>query len=187
MASIVKLLSFSLERGVGRTVLSETGAECAHRGSLRGPGDARPETKPRARRRIWGDHHRLPNRPRYRSAPPCRIARYPRRHPGHRLGRRRDGPLRGAGQRCQRQTNRPGTVWADQDRQHEEVTMPDRDDAELWERAIGLPTHARVRAFLENFARRQIPVTYQELAKALQILPPRSIHRVTEALERLME
>ena len=50
-----------------------------------------------------------------------------------------------------------------------------------------LPTHARVRAFLENFAKRRIPVTYQELAKALQILPPHSIHRVTEALERLME
>jgi hypothetical protein len=50
-----------------------------------------------------------------------------------------------------------------------------------------LPTHARVRAFLENFAKRRIPITYQELAKALQILPPHSIHQVTEALERLME
>jgi hypothetical protein len=50
-----------------------------------------------------------------------------------------------------------------------------------------LPTHAKARAFLENFAKRRIPITYQELAKALQILPPRSIHRVTEALERLME
>ena len=50
-----------------------------------------------------------------------------------------------------------------------------------------LPTHARVRAFLESAAKRKIPITYQELAKALQILPPRSIHRVTEALERLME
>jgi hypothetical protein len=29
--------------------------------------------------------------------------------------------------------------------------------------------------------------TYQELANALQILPPHSIHRVTEVLERLME
>ena len=47
-----------------------------------------------------------------------------------------------------------------------------------------MPTHASVRAFL---AKRQIPITYQELAKALQILPPHSIHRVTEALERLME
>src|SRR5260370_2441974 len=50
-----------------------------------------------------------------------------------------------------------------------------------------LPTHARARAFLENFAKRRIPITYQELAKALQILPPHSIHRVTEALEQLME
>ena len=50
-----------------------------------------------------------------------------------------------------------------------------------------MPTHARVRAFLENFAKRQIPITYQELAKALQILPPHSIHQVTEILEHLME
>jgi len=47
-----------------------------------------------------------------------------------------------------------------------------------------LPTHAKIRAFLENFAKRRIPITYQDLAKALQILPPYSIHRVTEALER---
>jgi hypothetical protein len=50
-----------------------------------------------------------------------------------------------------------------------------------------LPTHARVRAFLENFAKRRIPITYQELAEALQISPPHSIQQVTEALERLME
>ena len=50
-----------------------------------------------------------------------------------------------------------------------------------------MPTHARVRAFLENVAKRRIPITYQELAKALQILPPHSIHQLTEALERLME
>jgi hypothetical protein len=49
-----------------------------------------------------------------------------------------------------------------------------------------LPTHA-VRAFLESLAKRRIPTTYQELAKALQIVPPHSIQRVTEALERLME
>jgi hypothetical protein len=42
-------------------------------------------------------------------------------------------------------------------------------------------------AFLESAAKRQILITYQELANALQILPPHSIHRVTEALERLME
>ena len=63
--------------------------------------------------------------------------------------------------------------------------MPDRD-AELWGEDNRLPTHARVRAFLENVAKRRISITYQELAKALQILPPHSIHRVTEALERLM-
>src|ERR1700740_811393 len=50
-----------------------------------------------------------------------------------------------------------------------------------------LPAHAKARTFLENFANRRIPITYQELAKALQILPPRSIYQVTEALERLME
>ena len=49
-----------------------------------------------------------------------------------------------------------------------------------------MPIHARARAFLESVAKRQILITYQELANALQILPPHSIHRVTEALERLM-
>ena len=46
--------------------------------------------------------------------------------------------------------------------------------------------HARARAFLESVAKRQFLITYQDLAKALQILPPHSIHRVTEALERLI-
>src|SRR5258708_20836101 len=64
--------------------------------------------------------------------------------------------------------------------------MPDRE-AELWGEDNRMPTHARVRAFLENFAKRRIPITYQELAKALQILPPHTIHRGPEALERLME
>ena len=50
-----------------------------------------------------------------------------------------------------------------------------------------MPTHASARAFLESVAKRRILITYQELANALQILPPHSIHRVTEALERLME
>ena len=79
-----------------------------------------------------------------------------------------------------------GAVWADQDRQREEVTTPDRQNAELWE-GPSVPTHAKARAFLENFAKRRIPITYQALAKALQILRPHSIHQVTEALERLME
>jgi hypothetical protein len=38
-----------------------------------------------------------------------------------------------------------------------------------------------------DVAKRRILITYQELANALQILPPHSIYRVTEALERLME
>src|ERR1700738_2381809 len=49
-----------------------------------------------------------------------------------------------------------------------------------------MPIYARARAFLESIAKRQILITYPELANALQILPPHSIHRVTEALERLM-
>jgi hypothetical protein len=61
------------------------------------------------------------------------------------------------------------------------------DNAELWERKNRLPTHASVRAFLESAAKRRILFTYQEVAKALDILPPHSIHQVTEALERLME
>ena len=44
-----------------------------------------------------------------------------------------------------------------------------------------------MRTFLENFAQRRTTITYQELAKALQISPPHTIHQVTEALERLME
>ena len=50
-----------------------------------------------------------------------------------------------------------------------------------------MPTHIRVRTFLECVAKRRTVITYQELAEALQILPPHSIHQVTEALERLME
>src|SRR3984893_12078952 len=50
-----------------------------------------------------------------------------------------------------------------------------------------VPPHASARAFLESVAKRRILINYQELANALQILPPHSIHRVTEALERLME
>ena len=46
---------------------------------------------------------------------------------------------------------------------------------------------SRARAFLESVAKRRILITYQELANALQILPPHSIHQVTEALEHLMQ
>jgi hypothetical protein len=48
-----------------------------------------------------------------------------------------------------------------------------------------LLTRARACAFLENAAKRRIPITYQELA--LQISLPQSIHRLKEALEGLME
>ena len=71
-----------------------------------------------------------------------------------------------------RAIGRRGAVWADQDRQREEVTMPDRDNAETWWEDNRLPTHAKARAFLENFAKRRIPITYQELAKALQFRHP---------------
>jgi hypothetical protein len=50
-----------------------------------------------------------------------------------------------------------------------------------------VPPHVRARAFLEGIAKRRIVITYQELASALQILPPHSIHQVTEALEHLMQ
>ena len=70
-----------------------------------------------------------------------------------------------------------------------DLALPATDRAGL--RTLGkdnrLPTHASVRAFLENFAKRRIPITYQELAEALQISPPHSIQQVTESLERLME
>src|SRR5262249_832120 len=42
-----------------------------------------------------------------------------------------------------------------------------------------------MRAFLENVADRQIPVTYQALAWAFQILLPHSIQRVAEARSAL--
>jgi hypothetical protein len=111
---------------LGRMVRTAGGA----RG--RAPGD---ETSGPGR--IWSDHHRLPNRPRYRSALPRRIARYPRRHPGHRLGRRRDGLLRvrgrdAKGKRIVVEQSGPIRIVS-----VEEVTVPDCDNAELWERTIG--------------------------------------------------
>ena len=45
----------------------------------------------------------------------------------------------------------------------------------------------RVRAHLQNVAQHRAPITYQDLAKALRLSPPKTIHQVTEALERLME
>src|SRR6202023_3769757 len=48
MASIVKLSRFLSRRWVGR-FRQALARNAQHRGSLRGAGDARPETKPRAR------------------------------------------------------------------------------------------------------------------------------------------
>lgn len=44
----------------------------------------------------------------------------------------------------------------------------------------------RLRNYLRGTAGRAIPITYQALTRALQLLPPNTIHRLTEALERLM-
>ena len=60
------------------------------------------------------------------------------------------------------------------------------DDAELSERKIGCRS---CKGACISRKRRETPNphAYHELANALQILPPHSIHRVTEALERLEE
>jgi hypothetical protein len=50
-----------------------------------------------------------------------------------------------------------------------------------------LRLNTRVRASLERIARRRVPITYQKLAKALQLSPPNTIHQLTAALEQLME
>ena len=44
----------------------------------------------------------------------------------------------------------------------------------------------RLREHLRTVAGQRLPVTYQEVAKALGLTPPNTIHRVTEALEHLM-
>lgn len=46
---------------------------------------------------------------------------------------------------------------------------------------------ARVRAFLEDFAARSLPITYQELANSMALAPPHTIHRLTDSLELLMQ
>lgn len=46
---------------------------------------------------------------------------------------------------------------------------------------------ARVRAFLQDFACRSQPITYQQLANSLQLAPPNTIHRLTNSLEALMQ
>ena len=44
----------------------------------------------------------------------------------------------------------------------------------------------RLREHLRKVAEQRLPVTYQEVAKALGLTSPNTIHRVTEALEHLM-
>jgi hypothetical protein len=44
----------------------------------------------------------------------------------------------------------------------------------------------RLRAHLQVLATRRLPITYREAAKGLLLLPPNTIHQVTEALEQLM-
>ena len=44
----------------------------------------------------------------------------------------------------------------------------------------------RLRKHLQKIAERRVPTTYQELAKALGLTAPHTIHQVTEALEHLM-
>jgi hypothetical protein len=44
----------------------------------------------------------------------------------------------------------------------------------------------RLRAHLQALASRRLPITYREVAKGLKLLPPNTIHQVTEALEQNM-
>ena len=48
------------------------------------------------------------------------------------------------------------------------------------------PLAPRLRMYLQEIAGRAVPITYQALAKALQLLPPQTIEKVTNALERLI-
>ena len=51
------------------------------------------------------------------------------------------------------------------------------------------PTQAlarRLRAHLQALAALRVPVPYRDLAKAMLLSPPHTIHQVTEALEELM-
>ena len=44
----------------------------------------------------------------------------------------------------------------------------------------------RLRAYLQALATLCLPITYQQAAKGTLLLPPNTIHQVTEALEQLM-
>jgi len=45
----------------------------------------------------------------------------------------------------------------------------------------------RMRAYLTELARRRGTMTYRDLARALQVQPPNTIHQVADALEVLMQ
>lgn len=45
----------------------------------------------------------------------------------------------------------------------------------------------RIRDHLCEIAENALPITYQALAKALELSPPNTIHQLTVALERLIE
>ena len=44
-----------------------------------------------------------------------------------------------------------------------------------------------MRAYLTEIARRRGTITYRDLARALEVQPPNTIHQVAEALEVLMQ
>ena len=53
----------------------------------------------------------------------------------------------------------------------------------------GNPTNAlarRLRAHLQALAALRVSITYRDVAKAMLLSPPHTIHQVTEALEQLM-
>src|SRR5215472_11567428 len=114
-----------LRQIVGR--VHQTLAPNAHIGALEGASGARSGTKPWA----TGGFAILPST--FEPTPlPRRIARYPRRHPGHHLGRRRDGLCYGVRGRDARGkeivVEQSGLIRIGTAR---EVTMPDRDMVNL--------------------------------------------------------
>ena len=44
----------------------------------------------------------------------------------------------------------------------------------------------RLRAHLQTRATQRLPITYQQAAQGLLLVPPNTIHQITEALEQLM-
>lgn len=46
---------------------------------------------------------------------------------------------------------------------------------------------SRIRSYLCRIAGQAVPITYQALAKALELSPPNTIHQLTVALEYLIE